>query len=137
MAIYVVRRFWQALIVLKSRQKQIKTPESRDFRCFYGGDYWTRTSDLLRVNGLGKLFLAISDPIQHRRLHIQNDLTILYHSVSAHSAPHCGYLCGQNRFPSDIGNPMGSGFLVCRLPLYGEVSNSFYDIHIPAQITTP
>ena len=30
-------------------------------RCglFYGGDYWTRTSDLLRVKGLVKLFLAL------------------------------------------------------------------------------
>ena len=39
--------------------------------------------------------------------------------------------------PAGYWHPMGSGFLVCRLPLYGEVSNSFYDIHILAQITTP
>ena len=48
-AFSVVRRFWRVLIRSKSYKKQIKTPEISRFRCFLGGDYWTRTSDLLRV----------------------------------------------------------------------------------------
>ncbi len=78
-------------------KKSLKLLEFQGF----GGDYWTRTSDLMRVNGLGKLFLTDSNPIQHRRLRIQNYLTAVYPGVSAHSAPHCGYSCGQKRFPPD------------------------------------
>jgi hypothetical protein len=52
-------------------------------------------SDLLRVNGLGKLFPVVSDPTQHRSLPIQNYLTSLCRGVSALSAPHGGCLCGQ------------------------------------------
>ena len=67
-------------------EKALKRLEFQGF----GGDYRTRTSDLLRMNGLGKLFPLVSNPIQCRELRIQNYLSSLYHSVSAHSAPHCG-----------------------------------------------
>ena len=100
-AIYVVRLFLQVSIGLKSCKSKRKTPKISRFPVFYGGDYWTRTSDLLRVNGLGKLFLTVSTAIQHRRILVQNYLIILCPGVSAYSAPHCGYSCGQTRFPPD------------------------------------
>ena len=93
--------FCQIELYKKSR-KQRKVPDFLRNQELFGGDYWTRTSDLLRVNGLGKLFLTVSSPIQHRRILVQNYLTIVCPGVSTHSAPHCGYSCGQNLFPPDL-----------------------------------
>ena len=113
-------------------KKSLKLLEFQGF----GGDYWTRTSDLMRVNGLGKLFLIVSATIQHRRLRIQNYLTVLYHSVSVHSAQHCGFFCGQTT-SLRIGDPKGSGFLVCSVTLNGELSNSFSGLIPKANATPP
>jgi len=118
------------------RYKQRKVPDFLRNQELFGGDYWTRTSDLLRVNGLGKLFPTVFTPIQHRRIRIQNYLTTVCPSVSAHSAPHCGYCCGQNRFPPDLQIQREAVFLVCSLPLNEELSNSFSGL-IPKANTTP
>ena len=50
----------------KKSRKQRKVPDFLRNQELFGGDYWTRTSDLLRVNGLGKLFLTVSTAIQRR-----------------------------------------------------------------------
>ena len=42
-----------------SQRIKRKVPDFERNQELFGGDYWTRTSDLLRVNGLVKLFLAL------------------------------------------------------------------------------
>ena len=38
-----------ACLMLKVHKTHKNTPETRCFRGEFGGDYWTRTSDLMRV----------------------------------------------------------------------------------------
>ena len=40
--------------------KSKKVPDFARNQELFGGDYWTRTSDLLRVNSPMKLFLTVS-----------------------------------------------------------------------------
>ena len=44
----------------KKLRKGKKEPDFKGNQVLFGGDYWTRTSDLLRVNSHMKLFLTVS-----------------------------------------------------------------------------
>ena len=44
----------------KKVAKRKKEPDFKGNQVLFGGDYWTRTSDLLRVNSHMKLFLTVS-----------------------------------------------------------------------------
>ena len=50
------RKFKQTFL----RQIKRKVPDFLRNQELFGGDYWTRTSDLLRVNSPTKLFLMVS-----------------------------------------------------------------------------
>jgi hypothetical protein len=67
-------------------------------RIFGGGDYWTRTSDLLRVNANVKLFLLLYSCFRLFLLFFTSSLDIFEYGISACSMRLCGVLCGQTRW---------------------------------------
>ena len=76
-------------------QKHRKRPEIFRFPVVSGADYWTRTSDLMRVNGSQKIFLTICSYFQPFSIVIFRSLQLSCLAFSICSTSVYGMSCGQ------------------------------------------
>ncbi len=70
---------------------------------FYGGDYWTRTSDLLRVNAGFSIFLTFFGYLELFMLRANYFPALLERGFSGCSSRVCGWLCGLRDEAEQIG----------------------------------